>query len=101
MKGLGEVLACFFSAVKAVNGLGEVLSNSNGFFLEVLSSTLLGLVNAIDGVDVPSDWVRFTAVLELELTVVVVVAPLLFFFQFGGSLALGERVVSLTVSLGE
>ena len=84
-----------------MNGLGEVLINSKGFFLGILSSTLLGLANTIDGVDVPSGWVLLAAVLELELTVVVFVAPFLFFFRFGGSLALGEGVVSLTVSLGE
>ena len=101
VNGLDEVSACFFSAVKAVNGLGEVSANSKGFFFGVVSSTLLELANAIDGVDVPSGWVLLSVVLELELTVVVFVAPFLFFFRFGGSLALGEGVVSLTVSLGE
>ena len=75
LKGLGEGLACFFLAVKAVNGLGEFLANSKGFFLGVLSSALLELANAIDGVDVPSVWVLLAAVLELELSVVVFVAP--------------------------
>ena len=76
LKGLGEGLACFFSAVKAVNGLGEVSANSKGFFFGVVSSTLLELANAIDGVDVPSGWVLLAAVLELELADAVVVVPL-------------------------